>query len=64
MQRRLGATPRLFDRGAADVLQLNHDLNGLQQAQLELARAMAGWNRMRLRLALLDALKGLHPAEP
>ena len=58
------STQRLFDRGAADVLQLNQGLNGLQQAQLELARAMAEWNRVRLRLELLDALQGLHPAEP
>ena len=36
----------------------------VQQAELELARSMAEWNGVRLRLELLDALEGLHPAEP
>ncbi|WP_343293935.1 TolC family protein [Vandammella animalimorsus] len=46
------STQRQYDKGAADILQLNQSLTNLQHAQQEFARSQTEWNRARLKLWL------------
>ena len=48
------STQRQYGKGASDIVQLNQSLTSLQQAQLELAKSQAEWNRARLRLSLQE----------
>lgn len=53
------STQRLYQRGAADILQLNHALSNLEQAQQEQAQAQAEWLRARLKLWLAEVQAGI-----
>ncbi|MDO5693317.1 MAG: TolC family protein [Pseudomonadota bacterium] len=45
---------RQYEKGAADIVQLNQNLMNMQQAQMELSRSQAEWNRSRLKLILMQ----------
>lgn len=53
------STQRLYQRGAADILQLNHALSNLEQAQQEQAQAQAEWLHARLKLWLAEVQAGI-----
>ncbi len=54
-QEALASTQRLYQSGATDILQLNHALSNLKQAQQEQIQAQAQWLRARLKLWLAEA---------
>jgi outer membrane protein len=50
------SSQRQYEHGALDILQLNHSLTALQQAQDDLMRCQLEWSRARIRLWLGDGV--------
>jgi outer membrane protein len=52
------STQRQYDKGAADIVQINQSLVTLQQSLQERARAQAEWLHAKLKLWVIDAQLG------